>query len=417
LYEIKEKTNFGRDFADCKEKNVMKRIAMFTYGYPVGSYQMELVKALAEKSIHIDFIYGDYFAFDYGGAPPILIDMQNYSNLSNIRCNELQAQCRPRTQEECHDYLASICAVFTKKYHERYDAFIGVEKIGLAVAAMLGSKLKTPYFYWSLEIYCSDAETWVRHTPFHDFWLQMERTVRKSAAATIIQDEDRANALDNMTGHAGFNLYLPVTVEKSIVQPQGGYFMHDLCGIPHERKILLHFGGNMMSLQWVREIAVALPEPWTLVMHNPFGRPISDNGLPHMKLVNSSMRLQENDMPRAIASADIGFVHYHPIDFNNALTAMASAKTARYLTAGKPIIAYNGTTNLHRIFDKYTCGLTYSEPGQVGYAIQAIEKNEIMFKRMAQKAGEMFLFENASRQLMNFFDEFLKLDKLRQGVI
>ena len=390
----------------------MKRMAMFTYGYPVGSYQMELVKALAKKSIHIDFIYGDYFAFDYGGAPPVLIDMQNYSNLSNIQCDELQAQSKPNVQEDCHDYLASICESFTKKYPERYDAFVGVEKIGLAIAAILGSKLKTPYFYWSLEIYCSDDKTWLSHTPFYNFWLQMESAVRKSAVATIIQDEDRANALDNTTGHAGFNLYLPITVEKSTVQPQGGYFMHDLCGIPHERKILLHFGGNMMSQQWSREIAVSLPEPWTLVMHNPFGRPIPDNGLPHMKLVNSSIRLPEKDIPQAIASADIGFVHYKPIDLNNALTAMASAKTARYLTSGIPIIAYVGTTNLHRIFDKFTCGLIYSEPEQVGYAIQNIEKNEKMFKSMARKAGKMFLFENASRQLMFFFDKFLKLDKI-----
>jgi glycosyltransferase involved in cell wall biosynthesis len=390
----------------------MKRIAMFTYGYLVGSYQMELVKALAEKSIHIDFIYGDYLPLDYGGAPPALIDIQNYSGLSNIRCEELQAPSGPpRAREECHGYLASICASFTKKYPERYDAFIGVEKIGLAVAAILCSKLRTPYFYWSLEIYGPGSTGWIRQTPFHDFWLQMEYAAKKSAIATIIQDEDRANALDAMTGHTGLNLYLPVTVEKSAVQPQGGYFMHDLCEIPRERKILLLFGGNLMPPPWVWKVAVSLPEPWTLVIHNPFGTPVPDNGLPYLKLVNSSTRLPENDIPRAIASADIGFVHYAPIDSNNALTAMASAKTARYLAAGIPIIAYTGTTNLHRIFDKFPCGLAYSEPEQVGHAIRAMEKNKNMFKNMAKKAGEMFLFENASHQLMDFFDKFLKSNK------
>jgi glycosyltransferase involved in cell wall biosynthesis len=373
-----------------------KRLAFFNLAWPVGPFALQLVQALAENGIAVDFLY------DHLHKPTA--DVKNYQRIPNLRLIHLEGPAGlPKTPQECLLRLEALQKLFLAACKETYAALVGVEKMGAALAARIGKALHVPHIHWSLELYLADNPGWMDWTPCGDFWLEAEADAHKSALAAIIQDEDRARALQDALGHEGKYLYLPVAINAANVQLQGGYALHDLYGIDHSQKILLCYGINRMPADWVLAMRNSLPEPWVLVLHGLYMSGLE--GLPDdSRLIISAARQPEAAIPALIASAHVGFVYYQTDDINQSLTAFASEKIARFLCAGIPIIT-SGIRNIHRLFDECPCGVSITEPLQVAAALRTLEKNEAIVRKTARKAGKKYLFELAGREVMQFFRE------------
>ena len=375
------------------------RIAFFNHGYSVCPFVLQLAQGLAAAGMAVDFLYDE--------AHMPVADIKNYRRIPNLRLIRLEGPARrPATRQACLLHLEELRKAFSAICKEPYAALVGVEKVGLALAALVGETLHIPHIHWSLELYTADNPAWMRWMPCGDFWLEAEASAHKSALAVIIQDEDRAAALRAAMGHEGRYVYLPVTVNAAGVQPQGGRVLHDLYGIDHSREILLCYGNNRMPMDWVLAMRDALPEPWILVLHGLYMSGLE--GAPSdSRLTVSAARWPEAEIPALIASAQAGLAYYPPDDINQSLTAFASEKMARYLCAGIPVITH-GIRNIHRLFDAYPCGISLSEPRQITAALRTIEKNENMFRQTAIRARKQYLFEIAGREALQFFRELTR---------
>jgi glycosyltransferase involved in cell wall biosynthesis len=376
-----------------------KRLALLHNNLPVTPLAVHFAKGLVKAGVEVDFFFDNTF-------PPVA-DIHRHSHIPGLRFITIMPDradhaMRRRNREDCLEYRNTVIAGFGPENSAGYAGIIGVEKIGCILAAALGEKWRIAHFCWSLELY-DEHHNWHKSIPCADFWLEMEALALKSAEGIIIQDEDRAAALDARLQFSGRYIRLPVTIDRENVQARGGHSLHNIYDIEHDRKILLCYGHNRMSQDWLIALTENLPEPWTLVLHG-----LNMHGLSNMpqsrKLKFSSKRLPERQIPALIASASAGLAHYTPDHPNNILTAFSSEKLARYLAAGLPVIAC-GIGNISKLFEQYPCGLSYSEPNQIKAVLQTLEKNAELFQRMAGKAAKLYLFEWAGREALRFFSE------------
>src|SRR5262249_396722 len=148
----------------------------------------------------------------------------------------------------------------------------GIEKVGLVWAGQVAAKLRAPFLYYSLELY---NEEYVRQGLLNSFLFRQlrwaERRYHGRAAATIIQDVDRARVLFASNGLAPADariVYLPV----SLLGPpytRRSSFLHETLGIPKGRRIILYFG-HIRERRYaldLADVAQGFPEDWVLVMH------------------------------------------------------------------------------------------------------------------------------------------------------
>src|SRR5579871_2504817 len=128
---------------------------------------------------------------------------------------------------------------------QEYRCLIGIEKSGLLWAAQVAERLRVPFVYFSLELYNDD---YVRHGLLNSFSFKhtrwAERRCHQKAAATIVQDVERARVLLEGNGVPWSDAaiaYLPVSL---LGKPRldRSYFLHERLGIPRTRKIILSFG-------------------------------------------------------------------------------------------------------------------------------------------------------------------------------
>jgi glycosyltransferase involved in cell wall biosynthesis len=372
------------------------RLAFFNYGCPVGPFALQLALGLAAAGMAVDFFYDE--------AHMPAADVKNYRRVPNLRLIRLEVPIqRPATHRECLLRLEWLQKAFHAACKAPYAVLVGIEKAGVALAAMIAETLCIPHIHWSLELYFAGNPGWMNWTPCGDFWLEAEANAHKSALAVIIQDEDRASVLRAAMGHEGRYLYLPVAINAANVQQRGGHALHDLYGIDHSRKILLCYGNNRLPADWVLTMRDSLPEPWVLVLHGLYMSGLE--GVPgDSRLIVSAARRPEAEIPALIASAHAGLVYYQADDINQTLTAFASEKLARCLCAGIPVIT-SGIRNIHKLFAEQPCGISISEPRQIAAALRTIEKNEDMFRKTAINARRSYLFELASREVIQFFSE------------
>ena len=372
----------------------MKKVAILSPGWSLTNFVTQLAEGLLGCGIGVDIYYDD--------RVPQSVDIPSRKSSGGPTFIRLKEPFwPPRSEREGGQYLGGLYQEFVKRHPPGYLALIGVEKIGLALAFVIGRALRIPHVYWCLELYGPDHALWRQNTPLPDYWLKMEAQARKTALATIIQDPGRGDVLDAITGCSGKRLLLPVTVDRKSVRPAGGHALHDLCGLPRDTRILLQFGNNHLSPDWIVRMADSLPESWALVLHGLWLAPLKES-LRHPKLHISAARLPEHVLPDIVASATAGLVHYPPTHINNELTAWASEKLARYLGAGVPVLAYD-IGNYATLFSSYACGITYTEPQQAGPAVARIASRYELFHAMALRAGEDYFFENAGKEVLDFF--------------
>lgn len=372
----------------------MKRIAFLLTGWTLTTFIMQLAEALAGRGVPVDIFC------DRSHTP--MVDSGRMSANPLIRLLLQQTMFNPpRTREDCRRFLRETCAeIFPFGHALEYGAIVGIEKMGAALAFLAAKDWKVPLVYWSLELYDLNHDEWAAAVGCPECWLEMEALAHKAARGTIIQDKDRGDALSRLTGRDTARIYLPVTIGASEVAPQGGHFLHRMCGLPPSQKLLLQFGNNRMHPEWLLRVAQALPESWTLVLH---GLTLWKEKvlLRHPRLLISLERCAEKNLPALVASASAGLVHYEKRHINDVLTAHSSEKLARYLAAGVPVVAHD-VGNFAKAFAENGAGITYSTPEQIGMVLRLLDRKPEVFHQAALRAGQGYLFENAGTEAVEY---------------
>ena len=383
-------------------QRIPSRIVFCNLGVPVGPFALQFAKALANEGMVIDFFWDI--------SHPVPADIFAYETVQNCNIIFLDTKSPSDDERGAVAYISRAVDLVSNHLAGVDAILVGIEKIGLSVASHVARRLKLPCCYWSLELY--DRESlWFRKNLCGEFWLKQEAAACKRVKAVIIQDEDRALAFRGITGFGGKFVYFPVAIDKDNIRMRGGFFLHDFCGIHERRKILLCYGHNRMPRPMIEALEHSIPEPWTLVLHSY--QMIGLDGMSNTeKLVISSSRVPEANIPELIASASAGLVHYNPVNHNNKLTAFSSEKIARYLNAGLPIITF-GVENIQKLFDEFSCGVMYSQPGQLAAVLRMIEKNERSFAEQAVRAAaKYYLLENVVEEVARFFLNECEVDAL-----
>lgn len=372
----------------------MGRIAFFVSGWTLSTFIMQLAEALADQGVQVDIIC------DKQHFP--MIDMERMSAKPSLRVIAHNAVFSPpHTREACKLFMREACnEIFRFSQGHTYGAVVGIEKVGGALAFLAAKEWRVPLVYWSLELYNMQHEGWKKNIICPEVWLEMENYVYKAARMVIIQDEDRAGILSEMMGGKTSFLYLPVTIGAQEVIRQNSHYLHDICGLPSTRKLLLQFGNNRMEWEWILRVTQSLPDTWTFVLHG-LHLQVEKAMLRHPQLVISAERCSEKKLPALVASASAGLVHYEKHHINDVLTAHSSEKLARYLAAGVPVIAHD-VGNYAATFARNGAGITYTKPEQVGMAVRLFERKPNIFRQAAVRAGEGYVFENVGNHAVQY---------------
>jgi glycosyltransferase involved in cell wall biosynthesis len=280
---------------------------------------------------------------------------------------------------------------------KQYRCLIGVEKKGLVWAGLVARRLGVPYFYHSLELYTDDGDYWRILTPdrFEFRRLRLgERLHHRHAAATIIQDRDRARVLFQANGldmSRATILYVPVSVLGS-PHPRRGRDLQELLGIPSDRRMILYFG-HIWERRYALELVDAaqrFPDDWLLVMHGPAAdstvAKIKELDRRH-KVVLSLNMLPFEHIQDIIASADAGLLFYSGESHNERLTAFASEKMALYMQCGVPFVAFD-YPGFRRLADEDRCGVVIRQLEDLPDAVGTILMNRAEFSQNAHLAFE-----------------------------
>ena len=294
-----------------------------------------------------------------------------------------------------HGIVAQAQELMSKK---SYHCVIGVEKKGLIWAGKIAGNLGVPLVYYSLELMTDDYARLEMPWSFEFRRLRAaERTYHRTAAATIIQDTERARVLfqDNGVPMEGARIfYLPVSVMGRPYTNRSRFFQ-EAFGLSRDTKVILSFG-LLNSARYVfelAEVAQMFPEDWVLVLHGPAYpesiveriKAIDRRG----KVILSLQRVPVSRVREVIASADIGLALYPSTPANDRLTAFASEKTALYLQCGVPLIAFDHP-GYRRLANEEQCGVIIQRSQELPKAIEIILASREQFARNAFRTFEKY---------------------------
>lgn len=289
-----------------------------------------------------------------------------------------------------------------------YDIILGVEKGGLIWAERAARLYGAELWYYSLEIYLEDH-------PDREQVAAMNRRLGEigalsRVAVTIIQDDDRWNALAGANRHVlpgltqaypqsgGRICHLPVSISGEKVTAKSTW-LHQRLDIPEDKKIILYFG-HMQSGRFVDELLASaneLPDPYVLVLHGPSINLDIDAIkalLPPGKAYYSAPDVAEQDLYKLISSAHVGAALYSQIDINRRLTARSSEKIARYAQCGVPFLAINNA-NYRRLKDEYDICELIDSPADLVAAVQRIDQRHDVMRAACFDAFEaLYRFES-----------------------
>lgn len=279
----------------------------------------------------------------------------------------------------------------------QYHCFIGVEKKGLLWAADAGREADIPVVYYSLELFGRDYTR--AHAPWSLAFRRLraaERDRHRRAAATIVQDPDRARVLFEDNGLAmerASILYLPVSV-LGPPRHEPSRLLHERFQLPNHTRVILSFGlinENRCALDLARA-AQRFPDDWVLILHGLADaaalervRALDRRG----KVVLSLERVPDRRVPDLVASADVGLALYRPELANDRLTAFSSEKMALYLQCGVPFIAFD-YPGYRRLADDEQCGVVIRTLDELPWAIRTILSARERFACHARRTFEKY---------------------------
>ena len=281
---------------------------------------------------------------------------------------------------------------------DTFDCSIGIEKGGIICSYQLYKLFKVPFYYFSLELYDENHPTVIRPT-MEKAMRTMEITAHHKASGTIIADKDRKESLYK-TGNIDTcqpAFYLPISFDEVDITRNNPLPTN----IVHSRKIIINFGHNRITNNFFLSLLDKLPEDYLFLTHNNMSDNDSKN-ISSTKFHYSTKLLNEEEIMAMIADSFVGLCWYNDKLVNDRLIAFSSEKTARYLSAGKPIIA-NKKTNFVDLFSNYKCGIAVDTPDEFIKALEVISSNYQEFSHCAREAFDKIYKLSNYQQSLNSF--------------
>jgi glycosyltransferase involved in cell wall biosynthesis len=288
-----------------------------------------------------------------------------------------------------------------------YKGLIGVEKCGLIWAGQLGKAYNIPVLYHSLELYTFQNQNYKAGINLRIKIL--EKSFHQNCAATIIQDDRRANILlgeHELEGHT--ILEVPVSLRGGHYDGDQSY-IEEKFGIGKDQVTILEFGmisEGRFSLPLVK-IAQSFPENWKMIIHgwgyHDFIAKLKEANQQE-KVIFSLDRLAVSEIPQLISSVHIGLVLYSSSDPNNYYTGFSSEKLALYLQCGIPVIAFRYESYEH--LEKHGAGALIDNLEEIPQAIERIMKDYHTFRENAFECfKEFYDFSKNFKKVIAYLDK------------
>jgi glycosyltransferase involved in cell wall biosynthesis len=306
----------------------------------------------------------------------------------------LQSAPEPQpTSEDEFTPRAIVLEAAERMKAKTYHWLVGLEKNGLLWAGKVAEQTGIPYLYYNLELYVDDyARVRMDDAPKFKRLRSAERQYHSRSSGTIIQDPDRARVLfesNGLTLDWSKVFFLPVAA-LGAPYTERSYFFHEKFGLPRDCKIILYFGQiwEKRHLLELADIAQSFPPDWALVIHG-WGQESSITNIrardPGGRVLFSLDLISSADLPRALASADIGLALYSDEIKNDMLTAFSSEKMAIYMQSGVPFIGFD-YPGYDRLAREDQCGRVISAMHELPGAIREILSAQAAFRRYAYRA-------------------------------
>jgi len=292
---------------------------------------------------------------------------------------------------------------------KEYRCFIGIEKAGLIWAGITGDCRGIPYLYYSLELYTRDHPD-TGHSRRDRNVKQAEECYHGKSAATIIQDQSRAEVLLKDNGVPSSHLlYVAVSVLGAPYMTRAT-FLQERFAIRPDQTVILQFGllyERRLSAELV-EAAQALPAGAVVVLH---GYGLSEEYIRRIETADTKNRVfisREMVPPRnvleLISSAHIGLALYSSSTVNDVLTEFASEKMALYLQCGIPVIAFD-YPGYRRLMEKYRCGVLIETLRDLPRAVERIISSYDEYRRQAYRCFlDLYDYEKNFRKVVEWID-------------
>ncbi len=264
----------------------------------------------------------------------------------------------------------------------RYDAIIGVDPAGLAVAHRLNRFARRPLIYLSFEILfraevVGGLEAAIKSA---------EENAVREVVLTLIQDDERATALASELRLPREQMALvPVAPEPVVIDRTR--ILHRTLGIPEERRIVLYVGqvSAWTGRDELADLVETWPEQYCLVLHSSSrgsGRlaPALRRWVDQGRVFLSHRPVPQLDLPALVASADFGLAPYRAVadswetGMNVHHLGLASGKVSYYALCGLPILA-RPLPVFEREFARYDCGRLYRRPEQAGALLEEMDQH------------------------------------------
>lgn len=396
------------------------KIAIFSYYYPsinrtyITSLCDMLVNTGNEVNVHSFFIQDpvDNFENQYNKILEksdniknsifkiLRKKIKNFLSLYFFNYTKYFLQCyyvyieRNKQKKELHRIKKELLN------YDNYDCSIGIEKGGLICAYQFYKIKKIPYFYFSLELYDENHPFVIKSTMLK-ILRQKEIKAHQKSIGTIIADEDRKNYLYEK-GNINHNIaafYMPISFNDKKYENKMSVYSNN-----HNKKIILNFGYNRLPDDFFVNLLKKMPIDYIFYMHHY-------DTSHHIKLSReyaldnfkySNIFVDEKKVMEIINDSFIGVCWYQEGNANDILSAFSSEKTARYLAAGKPIIA-NEKTNFNKLFHLYKCGIAVNNPEEFIDAINKITYNYKEFSFQSRNAYEQIYKLSNYEQSLNIY--------------
>ncbi|MCK4822248.1 glycosyltransferase, partial [bacterium] len=341
------------------------KIATFLSDFPVcgNPWLCDFIDGLALRGFAIDLY------IESAGKSPVFRNNVRVINLSYpvLRCSQKEPDYVARQNIPFSHLLspASIGVTQIISEKKKYDYCIGLESKGLLLAKIAADASGCRFGYLNFELY-DEKNPGVWREQIADV-KKFESLLMPEIDLFMIQDETRHNEyfkILNTNQRPQNTMYFPVSLPRVCLSEKPRYW-HERYNLPEEFKIVFYIG-QICSNRLVDKMVMAAQsfnDDQLLVIH---GRGNADflKELKQLdkknKVIFSTDQAGWNMMNYLAASADMGLAFYRADRINDFTTGKSSAKLARYMQAGIPVICPEYPT-FKDVVDKYHNGECFSD--------------------------------------------------------
>jgi glycosyltransferase involved in cell wall biosynthesis len=313
------------------------------------------------------------------------IPKRAYRKISTLLFNKLLK----KVPEEISDFgrtydleLLYFLNFLRARIDNSFTHIVGVEAQGISIASEVSGEKRL--IYYNMELLqrksCPDAK-----------WEGIKSAETKSLSkvdTVVIQNDKRAAvfASENVFDTGRIKV-LPIFPIGECIIDRTDFFRKKF-NISDNKYIIL-YAGNFHPWAMCLEIIKTVPnwgKEFVLIMHTwnksatltPYYRDmvrLAEN----LPVYFSTDAVGHDELPHALASADIGLLFYRPLDENFTEIAGSSNKLAEYLRACLPVVTFSGSS-LGDLIDTHKIGISVDSIEMLPNALQTIRNNYEIFR-------------------------------------